>query len=69
MDYKKLETAVYCQGFVGDYIETHAPDSPKSQHMTELLFAWSTLSQAFDELRRENADLQMKLYSARVALQ
>jgi hypothetical protein len=69
MDYKKLETAVYCQGFVGDYIETHIAASPESRHMTELLSAWNLLSEGFDELRRENQDLQMKLYSARVALQ
>lgn len=68
MDYKKLETAVYCEGFVEDFIENTVATSAPSKQMEELLFAWHTLSEAFNILRKEVVELEYKLHSARSAL-
>lgn len=68
MDYKKLERAVYCEGFVEDFIEKTVAFDSSSPHMIELGANWTTLSEAFTELRKENSTLQSQLDAARNAL-
>lgn len=72
MDYKKLESAVYSEGFVEDYLErlaVEASDDPVDfKHRQEVLAAWKIFDAAFNELRKENQDMQQKLYSLRTIL-
>lgn len=73
MDYKKLESAVYSQGFVEDYLEKHAKepnqlDAAELKHREEVLAAWRRVDAAFEELRKENAQMAQKLFAARTAL-
>jgi hypothetical protein len=71
MELTKQMTLVYAQGFVGDYIETHASDAEPdvAEHMQQLMNMWQIVSNGLDQLRRENTDFEMKHYAAKLALE
>ena len=60
----------YAQGFVEDYIETHAAEAEPDEveHRKQLLEAWQTVSAGLDALQKENAALQLKLGLIRNAI-
>jgi hypothetical protein len=75
MDYRKLESLVYAQGFVDSYINeyiaenTPDADAQRIEHMAQLLNMWLRVSVGVDELRKESSDLNSMILNARTALQ
>jgi hypothetical protein len=60
----KLSTLVYCQGFIGEHIETHnnpLDDTESDAYREQVQEAWKLLSDGIDELRRDYTSLENKL--------
>lgn len=63
---EKLNTIVYAEGFIEDFIENYQTEDTK--HAEEITGMWKVLAAGLLELRRENAALEMKVTAARNAL-
>jgi hypothetical protein len=78
MNQERLNTIAYMEGFVEDFIENFTEsiiENPSEEttpedhkQAQELLFAWQAVSAGLCDLRKENADLEIKLMLAKQAL-
>lgn len=72
----KLSSAVFAQGWLESQFETLVANTAKktdedpASHLvaTQVLEQWSVVSTAFDQLIRENAELQRQLSQVKAAL-
>lgn len=76
MDYRKLESLVYAQGFVDSYIDGYIKEATaieditekQKEHLGQFLDMWLRVSVGLDELRKESSDLNSLVFAARNAL-
>ena len=75
MNVTRLATISYAEGFVEDFIEGYINDIDEEtaeartlEQATQLQNMWQVLITGLQELRRENAALELKVHTARIAL-
>jgi hypothetical protein len=71
MDLKREQNIAYAEGFVEDIIESKIAilkEENLVEHAAQIANMWQVLSQGLNEYRRENAALQQKLFSAKLAI-
>jgi hypothetical protein len=72
----KLSTAVFAQGWLDGQFESMIADASKSANedpnrlliATQMQEQWNVVSSAFDELVKENAEMERRLSSVKIAL-
>jgi hypothetical protein len=69
MDEKRLASIGYAQGWVETFMSQWFDLAEDKRYAQEAFDAYMLVSAGFDELRRENADLTLKLMMARNAIQ
>ena len=70
MDIKREQTIAYAEGAIEDFIEgeIEALKAKNPEHAQQIANMWQVLSTGLRDYRRENAALQQKLISAKIAL-
>jgi hypothetical protein len=70
VDSKREGTIAHSEGFLEDYIEgeQEALKEKNPEYAVQVQNMWQVLSSGLREYRRENATLQQKIASAKIAL-